>query len=110
MASKYTHDVVATVGEYTNSQGEKKKNYQTVGKGFTDDQGRISLKMTCIPAGPEWSGWLSLFEAKPRDGQPPRQRQEPRNMSVPSNRSESQNGATPPGGADDVNQDDDIPF
>lgn len=64
MASKYTHDVVATVGEYTDSRGEKKKRYQTVGKAFQDDQGRYSLKMDAVPVGPEWSGWLSLYPRK----------------------------------------------
>jgi hypothetical protein len=70
MASKYTHDVVATTGEYTNKQGEKKKEYTNVGKAFTDDQGRISLLMKTIPVGPNWSGWLSLYPAKERDDRP----------------------------------------
>lgn len=68
MPSQYTHDVVATTGEYTDRQtGAIKKQYTNVGKAFTDDQGRISLKLTTIPVGPEWSGWLSLYPAKDRE-------------------------------------------
>lgn len=66
--SQYTHDAVATIGEYTNRQtGEKKKQFMNVGKGFTDDSGRISIKMNAIPVGPEWSGWISLYPAKERE-------------------------------------------
>ncbi len=64
MSSTYTHDAVATVGEYTNNAGEKKKRFVNVGKVFTDDQGRVSIKMETIPVGPAWSGWLSLYPRK----------------------------------------------
>lgn len=64
MPNKRTHDVVVTTGEYTNGQGEKKKRYTNVGSAFTDDQGRISIKLDCVPVTPEWSGWLSLYEPK----------------------------------------------
>lgn len=68
--AKFTHDVVATTGEYTDRQsGEKKKIYTKVGAAFTDDQGRISIKLDLVPVGPDWSGWLSLYEPKPRDGE-----------------------------------------
>lgn len=68
--AKFTHDVVATTGEYTDRQsGEKKKIYTKVGAAFTDEQGRISIKLDLVPVGPDWSGWLSLYEPKPRDGE-----------------------------------------
>ena len=67
MPAKYTHDVVATIGEYKDRQtGETKKRFLNVGKAFTDDDGGISLKLDCIPSGPEWSGWFRLYA--PRDG------------------------------------------
>lgn len=91
-----THDVVATIGEYTNSAGEKKKRYLTVGKCFTDDQGRQSIKMDAVP-GPGWSGWLSLY---PVEKQTPRQAPDPRPRQA----------AATPLPADDNNEDDDIPF
>jgi hypothetical protein len=28
---------------------------------FTDDQGRISLKIDAMPVTPDWSGFLSLY-------------------------------------------------
>ena len=106
MASKYTHDVVATVGEYTNVIGEKKKNYQNVGKAFTNEYGQVSIKMTAMPVGPEWSGWLSMYDRK-TDGE---QRQ-PQGARSPEygqrERSSKQNGAAPPA-TDDA--EDDIPF
>jgi len=100
MASSPTHDVVATIGEYTNREGEKKKRYLTVGKCFTDEQGRQSIKLDAIP-GPGWSGWLSLYPVERKaPQQAPDPRPQPRNMSVPANR-----GEAPPDDADE-----DIPF
>lgn len=101
MASSLTHDVVATIGEYTDrNTGQKKKRYLTVGKCFTDDQGRQLIKLDAIP-GPGWSGWLSLYPAERKaPQQAPDPRPEPRNMNVPANRTEA-----PPDDADD-----DIPF
>lgn len=95
--SQYTHDVVATTGEYTNQSGEKKKEYTNVGKAFTDDQGRISIKMKTIPVGPEWSGWLSLYPAKEREPQGIPQR--PTQRSMP-----------PAPAVVDLGDDDDVPF
>jgi len=65
--SQYTHDVVATIGTYKGNDGSDKKNYLNVGKAFTDDQGRLSLKLDAVPVTPEWSGWLSLYERKEKE-------------------------------------------
>lgn len=69
MASRIVYDVVATNGTYT-INGEEKKRYVTCGKVFENDQGHLSIKLDTIPAGPEWSGWFSLFEPKARDTSP----------------------------------------
>lgn len=70
MPAKYTHDIVATIGKYKDRQtGEEKKQYLTVGKCFTDEQGRQSLKLEAMPVTPEWSGWLSLYPARERQQQ-----------------------------------------
>lgn len=67
MSAKITHDIVATIGKYKDRQtGEEKKQYLTVGKCFTDDQGRQSIKLDALPVAPEWSGWLSLYPVKER--------------------------------------------
>lgn len=63
---QYTHDIVATTGTYKNANGEEKKRYTKCGAAFTDDQGRISLKLDAFPCSPDWSGWLSLYD-KDRD-------------------------------------------
>jgi len=110
MASKLTHDLVATIGEYKNNGGETKKNYLNVGKAFTDEQGRVSLKLDALPVNPAWSGWISLYPIKDRDDrdtQPTQQRQQPVNRSIPSNRA-NQGGAIPP--SDDFDDSENIPF
>jgi hypothetical protein len=56
------YDAVATIGEYTTKTGEKKKRYTTIGSVFEDNAGRLSLKLDCVPVGPEWSGWVSFYE------------------------------------------------
>lgn len=96
MASSPTHDIVATIGEYTDRQtGQKKKRYATCGKAFTDDEGRVSLKLDVIPVSPSWSGWLSLY---PVERQAPRQAPDPRPAAT---------AAPPP---DDPDEDEEIPF
>ena len=64
---KKTHDIVATVGKYTNREGEEKKRYVKIGAAFGDDEGRLSLKIDAFPCSPEWSGWLSLYPVE-REG------------------------------------------
>lgn len=114
MASKYTHDLVATIGEYTNREGEKKKNYLNVGKAFTDEHGRVSLKLDALPVNPEWSGWISLYPIKDRDDrdtQPAQPRQQPVNRSIPSQRATTQGGAgAPPMDDDGDDFESSIPF
>ena len=61
--AKKAFDVVATTGTYQ-SGGQEKKRYTTCGAAFTDDQGRISIKLETVPVGPGWSGWLSLYPVK----------------------------------------------
>ena len=94
MASKKKYDAVATIGEYTNGQGETKKRYQNVGTVFENDDGKLSLKLDAIPVGPGWSGYISFYDPKPRDGHqqssPPAQREAPRNHSIPSERAKGQ--------------------
>jgi hypothetical protein len=69
---KKQYDAVATIGKYTDKQGNEKKRYVTVGSVFSDDQGRMSLKLDAVPCSPEWSGWISFYEPKQYDGQPAR--------------------------------------
>lgn len=94
MASR-THEVVATVGEYAASNGEKKKRYINIGSAFTDDQGRISIKLDAIPVSRDWSNWLSLYPVKEREEQ---RTQRPARQQPPAR----QNAQSEP--------DDDIPF
>jgi hypothetical protein len=91
-----THDIVATLGEYTAADGTKKKRYHTCGKAFTNDKGQVSLKLDALPCSPEWSGWLSLYPVKTDE-----QRADPRPVprSMP-----------PAPAADGPDEDDDIPF
>jgi hypothetical protein len=86
MAKKY--DVVATVGEYTDGQGQQKKRYLNVGAVMSNDNGfYLLLDKTFNPAGLAEPGkgsiLLSMFEPKPRDnqqqGQQPQQNQQKNN-------------------------------
>ena len=64
MKAKRTHDLVATVGEYTNRDGEKKKRYQNCGSVFTGEDGRMSIKLEALPISKDWSGFMSLYEVE----------------------------------------------
>ena len=71
--SNYTHDIVATIGEYKDREGNTKKRFQKCGAAFTNDEGQISIKLDAVPCSPDWSGWLSLYEKK--EYEPSRQQQ-----------------------------------
>jgi hypothetical protein len=66
MGMKKKYEAVATVGKYTDREGNEKKRYVNVGIVFEDDQGRLALKMDSVPVSPEWSGWISFFEPRER--------------------------------------------
>lgn len=67
MPSRKTHDVVATVGTYKDGQGAEKKRFMNCGSAFTDEGGRISIKLDTVPVSPDWSGWLSLYVPKEKE-------------------------------------------
>ncbi len=87
-----THKVVATTGTYKGHDGNEKKRYTQCGIAFTDDQGRISIKLDAVPVTPEWSGWLSLFpmDDDRQEARQPRQ-ERPATRPAPARR------APPPG-------------
>lgn len=66
MASFKKFDAVATIGKYTDRQGNEKKRYVTVGSVFEDEQGRLSLKLDAVPCSQEWGGWVAFYDPKPR--------------------------------------------
>lgn len=72
--AKKLFDAVASVGEYTDRNGQTKKRYVNVGAVFESDDGKyMSLKLESIPVGPNWSGWISFFEPKQREQSPAQQ-------------------------------------
>lgn len=79
MASKRTHDVAAAVGSYEKN-GEQKKRYANLGSAFTDEEGRVSIKLDTVPCSPDWNGWLTLFPIKKREGSKP---PEPNDDDIP---------------------------
>ena len=61
--------VVATVGKYTDANGNEKSRYVTVGKAFLRDDKSVTIKVDSMPVGNEFNGWLNLYdldEDKPR--------------------------------------------
>lgn len=60
-----THDIVAVTGEYTDSQGNKKKRYQTIGS-IIDTRNGSMIKLESIPLG--WDGWAYMNEPKAKEG------------------------------------------
>jgi len=64
---KKKYDAVATVGKYTNKDGDEKKRYLNVGTVFENEEGRLSMKLEALPIGTEWTGWVSFYEPKGND-------------------------------------------
>ena len=57
-------NVVATVWEYTNSNGETKKQYLTIGK-LIEKDGSLSIKIDAIPTG--WNGRAWVYDQKKKE-------------------------------------------
>lgn len=52
--------IVATVGEYTDRDGNTKKQYANIGSLMERDDGSQSIKIESIPVG--WNGWASFYD------------------------------------------------
>lgn len=57
------YDVVASMGEYQDRDGNTKVRWQNCGAIFETKNG-LALKLDAIPAGNSWEGWFKLFEPK----------------------------------------------
>ena len=72
MSMKQFKKVVATVGKYTDANGQEKNRYVTVGRAFIREDKSVSIKVDSMPVGPEFSGWLNLYDLdEDRQGQAP---------------------------------------
>jgi hypothetical protein len=59
------------VSAYIPKTPTMKAQYNKVGVAFTDDDGRISIKLDSIPiAGGGWAGWLNIFPPNEKDSRP----------------------------------------
>lgn len=71
MATTKLMDLVVTIGEYQNRNGETKKRYENVGSLMRNDNGQfLMLKRTFNPAGVPGDRdniLISMFEPKARD-------------------------------------------
>jgi len=54
--------VVASNGKYTDANGNEKNRYITVGRAFLRDDKSVCIKIDSMPVGPEFSGWLNLYD------------------------------------------------
>lgn len=72
---------VATVGTYTDRQGNEKKRYLNVGTLFKYEDGGLALKIDAVPIGEGWNGFISFYDIEDRQdsnrggGERPQQRQ-----------------------------------
>jgi hypothetical protein len=70
---KKIYDAVITTGEYTDSQGNKKKRFLTVGAVFEGDKGP-SMKLEALPVA-GFNGWINFYAPRERAEQKPAQPQ-----------------------------------
>ena len=62
-------EISCIVGQYTNSQGEKKNRYQRIGSIIQGQRGDM-LKLDVIPLKEGgWDGWAYLNDPKPKEYQ-----------------------------------------
>ena len=66
---------VASLGKYTDRNGQEKTRYHTMGKLMQGDDGSHCLKIDSIPVG-EWNGWINFYDLD-EDRQKPQQSAQP---------------------------------
>ena len=54
--------VVASNGKYTDANGQEKNRYITVGRAFLRDDKSVCIKLDSMPVGPDFNGWLNLYD------------------------------------------------
>lgn len=64
---KKVKSLVATMGKYTDTLGNEKSRYITIGSMFEREDGTICLKLDALPIGGEFSGWVNCYEPRVRD-------------------------------------------
>ncbi len=50
----------ATVSEWTDDNGKKCKRTVQVGTIFESANGRLVMKLECLPTSKDWSGWIAF--------------------------------------------------
>ena len=75
---KKSHDAVITLGEYTDPNGQTKKNYKNIGSVFTRDDGSQAMKLDTVPIGPDWNGWINFYQPQNQRNDRPQQQQQTR--------------------------------
>lgn len=69
--SKVLKEVTATIGQYTNAQGEVKHRYQRIGSVIQTKNGPM-LKLDVVPLKEGgWDGWAYMNDPRPKDDLPP---------------------------------------
>jgi hypothetical protein len=53
---------VASVGKYTNRDGQEKTRYHNVGTLFKREDGSVCLKLDAVPVGPDFEGWINFYD------------------------------------------------
>ena len=77
MSMRQVKKLVATVGKYTDRNGQEKNRYITCGKVFERDDGSRCHKIDSLPVG-EWNGWLNEYDLdEDRQQQAPQQTAQP---------------------------------
>ena len=101
MASRKIKDLVATIGEYTNKDGEVKKRYFTLGHIYETDDGSRWGTFKQLPLGTEWSGTFGVYDAKEWNQDSPKTNATAIDAGPSAQRNIEQVG---------LRQDDDVPF
>ena len=52
---------VASLGKYTDRNGQEKTRYLTIGKLMQRDDGSHCLKLDATPVG-DWNGWINFYD------------------------------------------------
>ena len=74
---KRVNKLVCATGKYTDSNGNEKTSWQTIGY-VLDDGGKKKIKLDSMPLSNEWDGWVTIAPLdEERKQQPQQQSKQP---------------------------------
>lgn len=92
---KKIRKAVATIGKYTDANGNEKNRYVTIGGLFKRDDNTLCMKLDSVPVGADFNGWVNFYELDDEKPQAQAQAPAPQPQAAPQQAAALDDGDLP---------------